>query len=412
MFQLLKSRLSPFRHKAFRNFFFVQALSLVGTWSHDLARAYIVIEMMGQAGALGSILLASAIPGLLLMMHGGVLVDRLEVKNLMIATKSILAVVSIALAFVTEFSSIQLWHLFVFAILEGIIVSFDSPAYQTLTIRLVPKEDFQQAIAINSTNFHTARMLGPVIAGVLMAWHGPSLVFLFDGLSFIGLIFILRTLNLREVKRDVKTHSTSWASLREAFQYIAHNKEMKFYSLQLLSTILLVFPLLLVVFRTYIKLKFDLSGDQFGYVFAFPATGAMLGSLIFAAIKPKSPSNALYFGVPLATILMFITPLADTLWLTVFCISLLGFSSYLCFASLTVSLHLQVQEEFRGRIGAFIGIAFLSLGPLASYPIGVLADNIGYENCIYIFASLFGGLSILHKLQADRSSRKYDTSLT
>lgn len=403
MFQLLKSRFSPFRHKAFRNFFFVQSISLIGTFSHDLARAYIIIEMMGQAGTLGSVLMASALPGLFLMMHGGVLVDRMDVRTMMMWTKSILAILSIGLAFVTEFSHIQLWHLMVFAIVEGIIVSFDSPAYQTLTIRLVPKEDFQQAIAINSTNFHTARMIGPIVAGLLMAWHGPSLVFLFDGLSFLGLIFIIKNLNLREVKRDIKKNVSSWSSMKEAFNYIAQNREMKFYALQLLSTILFVFPVMIVVLRTFIKIKFNLTGDEFGYVFAFPATGATLGALVFAAIKPKKPTDALIFGVPMATLLLYLAPLSSNLWVTVGIITLLGFCTYICFASLTVSLHLQVQEEYRGRIGAYIGIAFVSLGPLACYPVGVLADKIGYEKCIYIFATIFGILSALHKWQAHKS---------
>jgi MFS family permease len=247
-------------------------------------------------------------------------------------------------------------------------------------------------------------MIGPVVAGLLMAWHGPSLVFLFDGLSFLGLIFILKNLNLREVKRDINKGSSSWYSLKEAYHYIANNNEMKFYALQLLSTILFVFPVMVVVLRTYIKLKFNLTGDEFGYVFAFPATGATLGALCFAAIKPKNPTDALIFAVPLATLLLFLAPLSTNLWLTVGIITLLGFCTYMCFASLTVSLHLKVQEEFRGRIGAYIGIAFVSLGPLASYPIGVLADNIGYEKCIYIFASVFGILSALHKWQAHKTS--------
>lgn len=401
MIDLLKSRLTPFQHKAFRQFFFVQTLSLIGSWSHDLARAYVVIEMMGQAGALGSLMLAGAIPSLFLMMHGGVLVDRINIRKLMILTKSILAVLSLILAFITEFAHLQLWHLLVFVVIEGIIVSFDSPAYQTLTVRLVPIEEFQQAIAINSTNFHTARMLGPLVAGLLMAWHGPSLVFLFDGISFLGLIFILRKLDLRKIKREIKVHQTSWSALSEGLRYLMYDKSLRYYILQLLCTILFIFPVLGVVIKTYMKLKFELSADQFGYVFAFPAAGSMLGSLMFAVIKPKKPSDALKLSVPIVvTLLCFISHL-NFLSAAVVTMTFTGFFTYLCFASLTVSLHLNVKEEFRGRMGALIGLAFMSLGPLMSFPVGVLADELGYEFVIYLSAALFGlvsaVLSFLHR---------------
>ena len=390
MVQLLKSRLTPFQHKAFRNFFIVQSLSLIGSWSHDLARAYIVIEMMGQAGALGSLMLAVAIPSLFLMMHGGVLVDRIDARKLMILTKSVLAVSSFALAFVTEFSHIQMWHLLAFAIIEGTIMSFDSPAYQTLTVRFVPTKDFQQAIAINSTNFHTARMLGPLVAAVLMAWHGPSLVFLFDGLSFLGLIFILKGLNLREVKREVKNHRNSWGALWDGFCYLLREKHMRYFVMQLLTTIIIIFPILIVVFRTYIKLKFNLNADEFGYVFAFPAAGAMLGSVVFAAVKPKRPINALKIAVPFVVLMMWIVPQFDNLSAAVAAMTLLGFFTYLSFASLTVSLHLFVKEEYRGRMGALIGLSFISIGPLMSFPVGVFADKWGFEFSIYLSAVVFG----------------------
>ncbi|MCB0391889.1 MAG: MFS transporter [Bdellovibrionales bacterium] len=401
MIQLLKSRLTPFKHTAFRNFFIVQSVSLIGSWSHDLARAYIVIEMMGQAGALGSLMLAVAIPSLFLMMHGGVLVDRIDARRLMIFTKSLLAIASLILAFVTEYADIKMWHLLLFCFIEGAVMSFDSPAYQTLTVRLVPMEDFQQAIAINSTNFHTARMIGPLVAGVLMAWHGPSLVFLFDGLSFLGLIFILKGLNLRDVKRDIKKHNTSWAALWDGICYLFNDLNMRYLVLQLLTTILIIFPVLIVVFRTYMKLKFNLNADEFGYVFAFPAAGAMMGSLMFAAIKPKKPVNALKIAIPFVVLFMWIIPHFNSLNPSVFAMTFLGFFTYLCFASLTVSLHLFVKEEYRGRMGALIGISFISLGPLVSFPIGVFADKYGYEFSIYLSAVIFGIassiLALLHK---------------
>lgn len=275
-------------------------------------------------------------------------------------------------------------------------MAFDSPAYQALTVRLVPREDFQQALALNSMNFHAGRMLGPLVAGLLMAWYGPAMVFLFDGLSYLLLISILFQLDLSAAKRDLsRTPVGRWKALLQGFKYIVETPPLRFKILQLLMAITLLLPLMIVVFRTYVSEKFGLSAEEFGYVFTIPALGSMLGALSFAVVKPKRPILALFVGVPLSAFTMMLVPLAPTaLWAAVI-MGLSGLAVYLSFASLTVSLHLDVEEEFRGRLGSVIGMGFLSLGPLASFPIGYLADWIGFNNSVYVVSALFLILSVI-----------------
>ena len=175
--------LAPFRNKSFRYFFIAQTLSMIGSWSHDVARSWIIAEATGSAGALGNLNVAVAVPPLFLILRAGVLVDRADVKRIIQWTKSLLGIACIVLAAITQFSHLEMWHLLLFAVIEGLVVSYDSPAFQAVIIRLVPRADFQQAIALNSTNFHTSRMLGPLVGATLMAFSGPALVFLFDGLT-------------------------------------------------------------------------------------------------------------------------------------------------------------------------------------------------------------------------------------
>ena len=213
MRDLLISRFAPFKHGNFSRFYFVQTLSAIGKWSHDLARAWIVVEMFGQAGALGTLLLATAIPSMIFILYGGVLVDRVEAKRIFMYTSLFLALASLTLASLTEFSQIKFWHLLIFGVIEGLIMAFQSPAFHTLTVRLVPREDFQQALALNSINFHLARTLGPLIAGILMAWKGPSAVFLFDGLTYLALLALLVNLKLQPPPRSDKAKLESpWSA--------------------------------------------------------------------------------------------------------------------------------------------------------------------------------------------------------
>lgn len=408
MLKFFKNRFSPFKHRNFRYFFFVQTLSLTGQWSHDLARTWIILELMGKASSLGLLQLAIAIPALLFILHGGVVVDRSNIKKIMMVTKAILAVSAFALAYITEFPTIEFWMLLVFGVLEGAVMAFDLPAYQALTVRLVPKEDFQQALAINSTNFQSSRMLGPLIGGPLMAWQGPSIVFLFDGLSYLFLIFILSKLDLRSIQRSENSIKLSrWASLIEGMKYIRYTPAIYSKVLQLFLTISLMIPLMIVIFRAYVQTKFGLTAEEFGYVLTLPAVGSLMGALSFTFLKPQRPMRALWFSIPALTLGSILVPQAETAFTAGLFMAFSGFCMYLSLASITVSLHLGVDEDFRGRLGSVIGLGFTSLAPLMSLPLGSFADAVNFEPAIYTIALAFLlGSALLAWLHSKASKKR------
>lgn len=395
MRELLKARLSPFRHRDFSLFFLAQSLSLMGTWSHDLARSWIVVEATGSSGALGNLNTAVAVPCLFLILQGGVLVDRTDVRKLIQWTKTLLGISGCLLALLTEFTHLHIWELMVFALIEGVITAYDSPAFQALTVRLVPRDDFQQAIALNSTNFHMSRMLGPVIAAWLMAFHGPSLVFLFDGLTYFLVAFVLSRVKLKQHLPKKMATTPSGTALRDGFRYMFGSSVLRYRILQLLLTISCVQPMMIVIFRVFVQRKFKLDAHQFGEVFSFPAMGSMAGALIFAVAKPKRPVLALFLGVPLVVVMLTLVPRMSTLFLTVISMSLAGFGLYLTFAALTVSMHLHVEEDYRGRLSSVIGLGFACLGPLMTLPWGHLADFLGPPRVILASALFFGVVSSL-----------------
>lgn len=396
MRELLRARLSPFRNRDFRLFFLAQTLSLVGSWSHDLARSWIIVAATGSSGALGNLNLAIAVPCLFLILQAGVLVDRTDVRRLMRWTKTLLGIMAILLGFLTEFSHIEVWHLLVYGVIEGVIIAFDSPAFQALIVRIVPREDFQQAIALNSTNFHTSRMLGPILAAWLMTMHGPSLVFFFDGVTYLLVAFVISRVSLAPITPAKKAAVRMSTGLREGLEYIFNNRSLRHRVTLLLLTLSTVFPLMIVVFRVYVQQKFSLNAHEFGEVFTFPALGSMAGALAFTVVKPKAPIRSLWFGIPLVVIMLVLMPFIPDLATTVAAMSLTGFGLYLTFAALTVSMHLEVDNAYRGRMGSVIGLGFSSIGPLMSFPWGHLADAIGPPNTIWLCAGLFAiGSSIL-----------------
>lgn len=392
MSQILKARLAPFRHHDFRNFFLAQTLSMVGTWSHDLARSWIVVEATGSSGALGNLNTAIAVPCLFLILQGGVLVDRSDVRRLIQWTKTLMGISALILAALTEYTHLQVWQLLVFGLIEGLITAFDAPAFQALIVRMVPREDFQQAIALNSTNFHSSRMLGPIVAAWLMTFHGPSVVFLFDGITYFVVAFVLSRVAMKNMAVP-KVSMPSGPAMQEGLNYIYSNLALRYRIFQLFIALGCAYPMLAVVFRVFVQKRFHLDAHQFGEVFSFPALGSMSGALTFAVLKPRAPIRALMFGVPLVFVMLLAMPWLPNLSLTVAAMSLAGFGLYLTFASLTVSMQLEVDDAFRGRLSSVIGLGFSSFGPLMTFPWGHLADAIGSPQAIGLSAVIFGSSS-------------------
>ncbi len=395
MTEFMTKRFSPFKSRNFSLFFAAHTLSLVGKWSHELARAWLIFEITGQAGAMGFVLLAGAVPVALFMLYGGALVDRSDAKKMMIGTQTVLALASLFFAFHVEFRQVFFWHLVAFAVLEGLIMAFDVPSFQALVVKLVPKEDYQQALALNSTIFHLGRVIGPVLAGLLMAFHGPSLVFLFDGITFLVLLIILYMMRWDEqsasewVPKKPKPIKSNFEDIKEGLVYLFTTHHLRYPLSQLFITIIVIFPMLISVLRTYIPINYNLSASEYGWVFAFPAVGSMMGALFFMIWKPEQPLKALKFGVPFTALGIFLIPMCTSIMMACLLMSVAGFFTYLSLASLTVSLHLSILEQYRGRLSSVVGLGFLCIGPLLSYPIGKLSDYIGYEVTIQISAITF-----------------------
>jgi MFS family permease len=287
---------------------------------------------------------------------------------------------------------LQIWHLVVFGLVEGAVTAFDAPAFQALIVRLVPKSDFQQAIAINSTNYHTSRMIGPLIAAWLLSLHGPSLVFLFDGLTYIFVAFVLSRVKITQVGRAVNIGG----GLKDGLRYMSSHVYLRYRILQLMLTISCIYPMMATIFRVFFQQKFSLNSEEFGMVFSFPAIGSMCGALTFAIFKPEKPIRALWFGVPLVFVTLIANPFIERLDHSVLVLTLTAYGLYLSFASLTISMQLEVEDSYRGRLSSVMGMGFSAIGPMMSFPWGHLADKIGAPKAIWWSAGIYGvGSAIL-----------------
>jgi len=391
----LKSRLEPFRYPKFRKFFFAQGVSLIGTWMQELTKSLLVLHLvestgsMGKSSAIGLLMMASAIPNLLLGSSGGVLADKKGWKKTLVVTQVLLAATAFFLGILVHQGHIEFWHLLLFAIVEGLIIAFDLPAFQMVTPQLVPKEFLQQALALNATNFHAARVLGPAIAGLVVGFFGREAVFWLNALTFLFVAFVIANLKADVDHRHAPTKKGQ-GSMKEAITYVKTHPVFLRIFLQFVLVQVMIFPIIFTTLRVLVQERFQLNDKDFGLVFSMPGLGALIGSLVFLVASPKNPIKVLTFSM--TGLVLFLFAVAESFSLPMMIVTIVFFSTFmfLTLSALLVTVQIEVEDRFRGRVSALIGMAFASLSPIMAYPMGLLSDLLGGRLLLWICGGTFG----------------------
>src|SRR5229473_282308 len=208
------------RHRNFQLFFSGQLISLIGTWMQSVAQSWLVYRLTGSALLLGSVGFASQIPVFLFAPLGGITADRVNRRHIVIATQVAAMILAFLLAGLTLFHKIQVWHIFVLASLLGIVNAFDIPGRQSFLVDMVGREDLMNAIALNSSMFNGARVIGPAIAGILVAKLGEGWCFFANGVSYIAVIIGLLMMDVHAPPR-VSRHVSPLEHIIEGFQFVS-----------------------------------------------------------------------------------------------------------------------------------------------------------------------------------------------
>jgi len=364
-------------YRNYRLFFGGQGLSLIGTWMQQIAMSWLVYRMTNSVFLLGLIGFTGQFPTVIFGSFAGVYADRLNRRNLLIATQTFAMLQAFLLAFLTLTGSVAVWHLIVLSIILGTVNAVDVPVRQSFVIDMVEnKNDLGNAIALNSFMFNGARLVGPSIAGLLIAYVGEGVCFLLNGISFFAIILALMamrtTQKVRQQSSDAVLHE-----LKEGFQNAAGFAPIRYIILLvgLLSLLSMPYIVLMPVFARDI-----LHGGShtLGFLMGATGIGALAGALYLASRKSVIGLARLItistcvFGcgliafsfsryLPLSLCLMLVT----------------GFGMILSMASCNTIVQTVVDEDKRGRVMSFYAIAFVGMAPFGSLIGGSLAHNIG-----------------------------------
>src|SRR3954451_6247752 len=221
----LPQSLRALGHRNFRLFWTGQLISLVGTWMQTVARGWLVLELTHSAFWLGMVGVATALPVLVFSLWGGVLADRMSKRTLIIWTQAIQMVLAFVIAWLTLTGQIQVWQIIGISLMLGTVMAFDAPARQSFTVEMVGKSDLMNAVALNSSIFNGARVLGPAIGAVVLAWQGAGMAFFLNGLSYLAVIASLFMMNVpRHIKKEAS--KSNLKDIVEGLRYVRHDETL------------------------------------------------------------------------------------------------------------------------------------------------------------------------------------------
>jgi MFS family permease len=387
-------------YRNYRLFFGGQSLSLIGTWIQRIAVPWLVYKMTGSAFLLGIVGFAGQIPTFFLSPIAGVLTDRWNRYHILL-TVQILAMVQAFILTILFFTGvIQIWHIIVLSVVLGLVNAFDIPSRQALVIDLVEnKEDLGNAIALNSSMVNSARLVGPSIAGLLIASAGEGACFLLNGISYLFVIATLLMIRVNITKCDSPKHRI-FHELREGFSYTFRNIPIRAIILLLALASLMGLPYA-VLMPIFAKTILKGGSHIYGFLMGASGLGAFTGAIYLASRKSVLglgrilPLSAGMFGLGL-----ILFALSRYFWLSMVLMVVVGLGMMLQIAVGNTIIQTIVDDDKRGRVMSIYAMAFVGMMPIGSFLAGSAASIIGAPETLVIggMACILGAVVFARKL--------------
>jgi MFS family permease len=351
-----------------------QGISLSGTWMQTVAQGLLVLQLTGSGTALGLVTALQTIPVLLFGPWGGVVADRLPKRRILYVTQAVSAALGLLLGTLVATGAIRIEMVYLIALCLGVVSAVDNPTRQTFVVEMVGKDELVNAVSLNSTEINLARVIGPAIAGVLIASVGLAACFLINGLSFLAVLAVLMAMRAEEL-RPTPLAAQMTGQLHQGFQYVRASPVIRtiLVMMAVIGTFTYEFSVSLPLFA---EVTFRQGPATYAAMTAAMGLGAVGGGLYTASRGIGSPQRltvaALLFG---ATVLL--AAVAPTLPLALLALVAVGFCS-IGFTSLgNATLQLASSAEMRGRVMALWTVAFLGSTPIGGPVIGAIGEHVG-----------------------------------
>ena len=404
----LRNTFSALRYRNFRLFFYGQLISLIGTWMTTTAQGWLVYQLTGSKALLGVVAACASAPMLVFSTWGGWAADRYPKRSVLVVTQISSMIQSLGMAALVWSGNVRPWQIIFIAMIGGVTMAFDMPARQSFVIEMTSREDLMNAISLNSSIFNAARIIGPSIAGVLMAKVGIAMCFFLDGVSFIAVITGLLMMQLPRQK-SAPSETGAIGQALEGFRYVWNHPRP--------LTILALFAVVGIFGWSYSVLMpafahdvLHLEEQGYGMLMAASGIGALAAALTVATAGHVIPSRKMALGgVWIFSASLALFAFNRNLYLALVLLAISGFGIVLYFSTSNTVLQTIVPDEMRGRVMGIWTLVFGGMMPLGSLQAGFVADFLGTPGTIAIGALIcalaaFVTLEVVRRREARRAA--------
>lgn len=380
--------LRAFKYRNYRLFFGGQGISLIGTWMQRIALSWLVYRLTGSAMLLGLVGFCGQIPIFLLAPFAGVLADRLDRHRILVVTQTLFMLQAFTMSYLVLSHRIQVWEIMAISVFIGLVNAFDTPARQSFVIDMVTrKEDLGNAIAMNSSMFNSARLIGPSVAGVVIGITGEGACFLIDAISYLAVLAALLAMDPIAARPRPQGEEVL-KRLKEGFAYTFGFAPIKLVILLLGLTSLTGMPYT-VLMPVFVRETLHSGAGAMGFLMAFSGAGALLAAVVLASrrnaagLERRIPLAGFIFGAGL-----ILLSLSRSFPAAAAFIALASFGMITQMASSNTIIQTLVDDDKRGRVMSIYTMAFLGMAPFGSFLAGWGASHIGVEYTIMLSGAM------------------------
>lgn len=387
------------RHREFAIFWSGLLVSMIGTWMQAFAQGLVVAKLSTSASALGWVNFAMSVPTLLLMPLGGVAADRWDRRKILIYAQWVMLALAVLTGYLLQSGRLELWHLYLIALVLGAATAYDLPAYQSFYPQLVAKEDLTQAISLNQATFHGSRIIGPALASAVVRAFGTAAAFYANAASFLAVIISLYFIRSRPPAAGGAPRSAG-NMMREGVAYVRERPELQALLGITGVTTFFIFPNLAVLMPHYALHVLPVGEGGLGALMSFSGFGSLLGSLLL--LNVPHGHRAAYISVAAGSIVAMLSLLAwaQTLWVAVAASAVLSLGIAFSVGLSSIMVQETVPDEMRGRVMSLYSLTFTGIMPFGALAIPKLADVVGMRWELQTSAALyaFGMLLLMVRL--------------
>ncbi|MFZ5648567.1 MAG: MFS transporter [Bacillota bacterium] len=386
--------LAALRHRNFRLFWTGQCFSLVGTWMQTMAQSWLVLELTGSPFLLGLMGAFQFGPILLFSVFAGVVADRLSKHRLIILTQSCYMVLALMLGVLTLLGVVKYWQVALLAFLMGVVNTLDVPARQSFVVEMVGKDNLMNAIALNSSVFNGARVVGPALAGLIIAKMNLAACFLINGASFMAVLAGLFMMRLEERPRPaIQPQRDLLGEIRGGIAYIIKTPDV-FYLMVLIGSMSALVMNFHVLVPVYARDVLHREAQGFGLMMSAMGTGALIGGLVLAYLSRFGPRQSFVYGGAAGVCVFQIALFGLRSYLpALLVLALMGWSMITFNASVNSSIQMKVPHELRGRVMSIYFLLFAGMTPISSLFSGTVAKYLGAPAAFLISGGI--GLTVM-----------------